>query len=229
MKKVAILQSNYVPWKGYFDLIAAVDEFILYDDVQFTKNDWRNRNRIKTPQGIQWMSIPVGDKIGRKICEVSLINSDWQVKHWKTLEANYRRSPFFEEISLWLKPLYLIEAYTNLSHLNRRFIEEICSYLGINTNISNSSDYEMIDGKTERLANLCEQVGGTEYISGPSAIEYIDANCFFERGINLTWFHYNGYSEYPQLWGEFSHAVTILDLLFNAGKQAPRYMRYVKL
>lgn len=227
MKKVAILQSNYIPWKGYFDMIAAVDEFILYDDVQFTKNDWRNRNQIKTPQGVQWLTIPVGQDIGRRIRDVT-IGTKWQEKHWRTLESNYRRARCFEEIAMWLMPLYFDDPASHLSHLNRRFIDAICNYLGIKTKLSSSWDYSLIEGKTERLVDLCAQVGGTEYISGPAARDYIEEGEFKEWGIELTWFDYSGYPEYPQLWGGFEHGVTILDLLFNCGKDAPRYMRYVR-
>lgn len=227
MKKVAILQSNYIPWKGYFDMIAAVDEFIIYDDMQFTKNDWRNRNKIKTPKGLEWISIPAGQSIERKIREVIIADYRWQQKHWRTLEANYRRAPFFQEVATWLEPLYLQVSHENLSTLNRSFIEGICQYLGITTKISNSWDYSLIDGKTERLADLCAQAGGSEYISGPAAQDYIEEKFFNERNIKLTWFDYAGYPEYPQLWGDFSHGVTIIDLLFNCGKESPRYMRYL--
>jgi glutaredoxin-related protein len=228
MKKIAIVQSNYLPWKGYFDMIAAVDEFILYDDVQFTKNDWRNRNRIKTPQGLQWLTVPVGQGIKRRIRDVELPNEKWQIKHWKTLETNYRRALHFDEVAAFIYSLYFDQSYTHLSQLNRRFIEAICYYLGINTAIRNSCDYILLDGsKTQRIADLCAQAGGTEYISGPAAKDYIEENVFKEHGIKLTWFGYSGYPEYPQLWGEFIHGVTILDLLFNCGKDAPRYMRCV--
>lgn len=227
MKKVAILQSNYIPWKGYFDMIAAVDEFILYDDMQFTKNDWRNRNQIKTPQGVRWLTVPVGIDISRRIRDVTL-DPRWQVKHWKSLESNYRRAPHFDEIGAWLEPLYIGQSYTHLSQLNRCFIEAICSYLCIKTLITNSWDYALTDGKTERLASLCEQAGATEYVSGPAAKDYIEESVFSKAGIKLTWFDYACYPEYPQLWGNFTHGVTILDLLFNCGKDARNYMRYVR-
>lgn len=229
MKKVAILQSNYIPWKGYFDLIAAVDEFILYDDMQYTRRDWRNRNQIKTPQGVQWLTVPVlvKGKYHQKIRETEIDGIDWAVDHWKALTQNYRRAPRFSEIAPWLEPLYLREKFTHISQLNRLFIQEICKYLGINTVIKSSWDYNLIEGKTDRLANLCMQAGGTEYISGPAAKDYIEENIFIDMGIKLTWFDYAGYPEYPQLWGEFVHGVTILDLLFNCGKDTPRYMRYV--
>jgi hypothetical protein len=230
MKKVAILQSNYIPWKGYFDMIAAVDEFILYDDMQYTRRDWRNRNQIKTPQGVQWLTVPVQvkGKYDQKIRDTEIDGSKWALAHWKSFVQNYSRAPHFAEISAWLEPLYLTKTYPHLSQLNRRFIEAVCDYLGIKTVISNSWDYAIIDGKTERLADLCAQAGGTEYISGPAAKDYIEENVFNEHGIKLTWFDYSDYPEYPQLWGEFTHGVTILDLLFNCGKDAPDYMRNVR-
>jgi len=230
MKKVAILQSNYIPWKGYFDMIAAVDEFILYDDMQYTRRDWRNRNQIKTPQGLQWLTVPVQvkGKYDQTIKDALIDGADWAKVHWKALMQNYRRAPHFNEVAAWLEPLYIAESYTHISQLNRRFIEVVCQYLGIKTVITNSWDYTLLDGKTERLADLCKQAGGTEYISGPSAKDYVEANIFSDMNIKLTWFDYAGYFKYPQLWGEFNHGVTILDLLFNCGKDAPRYMRYVR-
>lgn len=211
-------------------MVAAVDEFILYDDMQYTRRDWRNRNQIKTPQGVHWLTIPVQvkGKYFQKIKETEIDGMKWAEAHWKTLIQNYRRAPHFDEIAPWLEPLYLSERYTHLSTLNRRFIEAICRYLGIKTKLSNSWDYSLIDGKTERLADLCVQAGGTEYISGPAARDYIEEAVFIERGIKLTWFDYSGYPEYPQPWGEFTHGVTILDLLFNCGKEAPHYMRHVR-
>ena len=229
MKKVAIVQSNYIPWKGYFDLIAAVDEFILYDDVQYTRRDWRNRNNIKTPHGIQWLTVPVLAK-GRyhqKIRDTEIEETDWATAHWRAFVQNYRRAAHFSEIASWLRPLYLEENYSHLSQLNYLFIAAICDYLGIKTSISSSSRYTLRHGKTERLADLCAQAGGTHYISGPAGKAYIDENVFKDSGIKLTWFDYSEYSEYPQLWGEFSHNVTILDLLFNCGKDSSRYMKCI--
>lgn len=230
MKKIAIVQSNYIPWKGYFDMIAAADEFILYDDMQYTRRDWRNRNQIKTPQGVQWLTVPVlvRGKYHQKIRETEIDGAYWATSHWKTLLQNYSCAPYFEEVASWLEPLYLACSYTHISPLNRRFIEAICTYLDIKTKITNSWDYVLFDGKTQRLANLCMQAGGTEYISGAAAKGYIDEKVFEEKGIKLTWFNYEGYPEYPQFWGEFVHGVSILDLLFNCGKDAPYYMKYLK-
>jgi WbqC-like protein family len=229
MKKVAIVQSNYIPWKGYFDMIAAVDEFILFDDAQYTPRDWRNRNKIKTPRGTQWLTVPVRvrGKYHQSIRETELSGSDWAVAHWKALCLNYRRAAHFDAVAKQLEPLYLRTQYSHLARLNRSLIEWVCDQLAIKTKISDSSEYVLNHGKTERLANLCAQVGAAEYISGPAAKGYIDESVFARNGIKVTWFDYLGYPQYPQLWGAFRHDVTILDLLFNCAKDAPRYMRYV--
>ncbi|SPO69304.1 conserved protein of unknown function [Pseudomonas sp. JV241A] len=211
-------------------MIAAVDEFIIFDDMQYTRRDWRNRNQIKTPQGSQWLTVPVlvKGKYHQKIRETEIDGTDWASSHWRALEQNYKRAPYFKEIQEWLQPLYLEQQYSHISVLNRHLIEAVCKYLGIQTRITNSWDYTLLDGKTERLADLCAQAGATEYISGPAAKDYIDKTVFCSMGIKLTWFDYAGYQEYPQLWGEFSHGVTVLDLLFNCGHEAANYMRYVR-
>ena len=230
MKKVAILQSNYIPWKGYFDLIAYVDEFIIYDEMQFTKRDWRNRNRIKTPSGLQWLTIPVLTKgnFHQKISNTLVDGMNWAGTHWSSLEKNYSQSSFFKEISSWLKPLYLERTYSFISEVNRAFIEAICLFLQINTKISCSSNFNLIGEKSERLANICSQTGASEYVSGPAAKNYIDSTSFSQKSVNLKWFDYSDYNEYSQLWGDFRHEVSILDLLFNCGSETPLYMKYVK-
>lgn len=227
MKKVAILQSNYIPWKGYFDLIRQVDEFILFDEMQYTRRDWRNRNKIKTQRGLEWLTVPVKVK-GRyyqTIRETELDGSPWASDHWKALTANYGRAPFFSELASELKPLYLDRQYTHLSQLNRALIDWVCSKLGITTLISDSSDYRLIEGKTERLLDICRQAGATEYLSGPAAAGYLETNLFETAGIGVRFFDYEGYPPYSQLWGEFEHGVTVLDLLFNCGPDAPSYLR----
>lgn len=230
MKKIAIVQSNYIPWKGYFDMIAAVDEFLLFEDVQFTRRDWRNRNQIKTSQGLQWLTIPVKvkGKYHQTIRETEINGPDWAEMHWKAIIQNYRRAPYFEEVSTLFEPIYQQCQYVYLSELNRALIEAVCRFLGISTKIGSSCDYQLIEGKNERLADLCIQAGGSEYISGPAAKGYIDEGVFAARDIKLSWFDYSDYPEYPQLWGDFVHGVTILDLLFNCGKNASNYMKHVR-
>jgi hypothetical protein len=227
MKRVAIVQSNYIPWKGYFDLIAHVNEFILYDDVQFTKSDWRNRNLIKTPSGVQWLTIPVGQATHRRIRDVRLPEGRWREWHWKAIEMSYRRAPWFSDVAPLIRGAYQEPLPATLSEFNRRLIEFVCRYLGISTRISNSWDYRLVDGKTERLVDICRQAGADEYVSGPAARDYIREQLFEDAKIKLTWFDYKGYPEYSQLWGAFVHEVTVLDLLFNCGPDSSRYMRYV--
>lgn len=230
MKRVAILQSNYIPWKGYLDLIAFVDEFIIYDDAQYTKRDWRNRNQIKTSQGMQWLSVPVQvkGKFLQKIRDTEIVGTDWASQHWETLAHNYRGARHFRHIADWLEPLYLSSLPIRLSVLNRRFLDAITSYLGIRTVITNSWDYPQSEGKSERLASICAAAGATEYISGPAARAYLDFQPFEALGIRVSWFDYDGYPEYPQLHGDFVHGVSVLDLLFNCGPESPRFLRYVK-
>ena len=126
-----------------------------------------------------------------------------------------------------LAPLYERGRFTHLSQLNRAFIEAICAYLGIRTRISASWEYRLVEGRTERLAELCTQVGATQYVSGPAARSYIDEETMARYGLTVDWFSYDGYPEYPQLWGPFTHFVSIVDLLFNCGPEAPRYMKHV--
>jgi hypothetical protein len=229
VKRVAIVQSNYIPWKGYFDIIASVDELVLYDDMQYTRRDWRNRNQIKTPQGLQWLSVPVRVK-GRyhqSIRDTEIDGDDWAADHWKALEQNYRRAGHFATVAPLLRPLYLDTRYTHLSVLNRTLIEWVCGYLRIPTRLSWSWDYPVDAGRSERLAAICALAGATEYVSGPAAREYLDYEPFAARGISVRWFDYSGYPPYRQLWGDFVHEVTILDLLFNCGDRSASYMRHV--
>lgn len=229
MKKVAIVQSNYIPWKGYFDLIGAVDEFVLFDDMQFTRRDWRNRNMIKTPQGVNWLTVPVRvkGKFTQPIRETEILGRDWVKDHLRSFHANYARAACYREVSALLEPVYQ-EPHTTISCLNRRFLEAICGYLGIDTVISNSWDYPAAPGRSERLADICERAGASTYVSGPAAKAYLDEAAFAAKGIAVEWFDYSGYPEYPQLWGSFEHGVSIVDLLFNCGGDAPRFMKHVR-
>lgn len=230
MKTVAILQSCYIPWKGYFDFVSAVDEFIIYDDMQYTRRDWRNRNKIKTPNGPQWLTVPVQvkGKFDQTIRETRIDGIQWAETHWKTIVQNYRRAPHFERISALLEPVYSsATSFTHLSELNRTLTELICAEMGIQTKLSWSWDYNLVPGKTERLVDLCKQAGATCYLSGPAAIDYIEPELFDEAGIELMYIGYDGYPKYPQLWGDFDHAVSVIDLLFNCGSDAKRHMKFI--
>ena len=229
-KTVAIVQSNYIPWKGYFDLINMVDEFILYDEVQYTRRDWRNRNQIKTTNGIKWVTIPVEVK-GRylqKINETKVATKNWTKQHCSMLTCNYSNAPHFRDSWSIFGNIYsrcIQENY--LSQINFYFITAICNFLEIKTKISWSTDYSLpfFDNKTERLVNLCKVTKATHYLSGPLASNYLETNLFAAANITLGYIDYSNYPEYPQLFGSFSHNVTILDLIFNTGKDAPKYMK----
>jgi hypothetical protein len=227
MKRVAIVQSNYIPWKGYFDIINQVDEFILYDDRQYTRRDWRNRNLIKTPNGLLWLTIPVRVKgrYDQRIDETMISDPEWAKKHWKTISHAYASAPHFERLRDDFAALYEDPGDEHLSAVNHRFLEAICGMLGIRTRLSWSSDYPAVGDRTERLVSLCRLAGAQEYLSGPAARTYIEEERFQEAGIALTYMDYSGYPEYPQLYGGFEHGVSVVDLLFNAGPDAPRFMK----
>lgn len=226
-KAAAIVQSNYIPWKGYFDLINMVDEFILLDDVQYTRRDWRNRNLIKTATGSRWISIPVQVK-GRylqKINETRVSDPLWGKKHWAAIVQNYGAARCFGQVAPLLEPCFLEGGEEYLSRINFRFIEVICGFLGIKTRLSWSTDYAQEEGRNQRLISLCKSVGATSYVSGPSAEGYMDRALWTGSGISVSYIDYSGYPPYTQLHGEFQHGVTILDLLFNEGPEAVRYMK----
>lgn len=224
-RRVAVLQSNYIPWKGYFDIINDVDLFVFYDDVQFTKNDWRNRNRIKGPDGLQWMTIPAGDRLDRLVCEVELPDSRWQARHWRTLQQNYGKCPHFARYRSLLEEVYLGRSWSHLSDLNHFLIRTIATeLLQSRTAFADSRAYAARGEKLDRLLDLLVKAGATSYLSGPSARAYIEPARFAEIGIELQWKSYAGYPEYRQRFPPFEHAVSILDLLFNVGPDAPAYI-----
>ena len=212
-KKIAIVQSNYIPWKGYFDLINLVDEFVLYDDSQYTRRDWRNRNRIKAHGKLSWLTIPVEvkGKYYQKIKDTRISDKTWNKKHWATILHSYRKAKFFNEYRDFFEELYLSTDEDYLSLLNYRFITSINELLGITTKITWSSDYNQVNGKTEKLVNICKETGANEYWSGPAAKEYIDPASFEEEKIKLCWMNYDNYPEYEQPDPPFEHNVSIID------------------
>jgi|SRR5688572_2117383 len=228
-KRVAVIQSSYIPWKGYFDLIRAADQFILLDDVQFTKRDWRSRNRIKTKDGGAWLSIPVhtSGRYLQRIDEATISDPEWAARHWDTIRHSYARAPFFDALAPVFEPLYMKPVSDRLSAVNHAFILAICGLLGITTPISSSSEYRTRSGPNERLIDICRACGATDYLSGPSALNYLDEAAFRSAGIAIHIADYTGYAEYAQLYPPFDHAVSVLDLLFCTGPQAIEYMKDV--
>ncbi len=223
--RVAILQSNYIPWKGYFDIIHDVDLFIFYDDVQFTKQDWRTRNRIKTSTGSKWLTIPAGDNINRLICEVTLDDYRWQRSHWDSLRQQYVKCPHFKTYEKFLAEVYLGMQWTSLSDLNQYMIRQISTkILNINTPFRDSREFQLGGNKQERIIDLVVKSEATHYVSGPAAQDYIDPARFEALNIELIWKDYSGYPEYTQAHPPFEHNVSILDLLFHVGPAASRYI-----
>jgi hypothetical protein len=226
--KVVILQPSYIPWRGYFDQIWRADLFIFYDDVQYDKHGWRNRNQIKTVQGKQWLTIPVhsqGVTKGVTIKEVRIgWARPWARDHLKALTFAYSKAPYFRDY------LPLLESFYGrrdecLADFTIETTLALSRALGItSTRFLRSSELDGIEGlKTDRLIQILKQVGATNYISGPAARDYIDPEKFERAGIALEYMEYN-YPEYPQLYPPFDPYVTVLDLLFMTGKDALKYM-----
>ena len=225
-KRVAIVQSSYIPWKGYFDLIASADEFVLLDEVQYTKRDWRSRNRIKTANGPLWLSVPVEVK-GRyeqRMCDTRVADRQWAEKHWRTIRASYARAPHFRRYQDELECLFTDALHDRLSDVNHALIAGLCRILGIGTPLTWSMDYKAEGDRTGRLVSICRQAGATEYLSGPAAKTYIDEAQFSAAGITVMYADYSRYPEYPQLYPPFDHHVTVIDLLVHTGSEARTFM-----
>jgi hypothetical protein len=224
-KTVAIIQSNYIPWKGYFDIIHDVDLFIFLDDVQYTVRDWRNRNKIKTSQGSVWLSIPVGNRVDLMIYEVEIKDPTWAAKHWDMISQWYRKAPYFKHFSPFFEEIYLRQEWKNLSVLNQFMIQKISQeLLGIKTEFADSRTYNSPYTKAERIIDLARKVNANRYLSGPSAKDYLQDETFIEANIELVYKDYSGYPEYPQFHPPFDPYVSILDLLFHTGDEAPSFI-----
>jgi len=222
--KVGIIQSNFLPWRGYFDFIREVDLFILHDDLQYTKGDWRNRNKIKTPNGAQWITVPVHyDHTDQLIEETAIDDSKlWARRMLNKIQNSYVKAPHFEPFFSELSDL-LLEPAVSISDLNLRLIKWVCAHLEIKTPIAFSREYHPKGARTERLIGILEQVGATAYLSGPAAQAYLEPELFEQAGIRLEYKVY-GYPEYEQLYPPFDPAVSVIDLLFMVGKDSKTYL-----
>lgn len=223
--RVGVIQPSFIPWRGFFDFIASVDIFIFHDDLQYTKGDWRNRNRIKTPQGCTWLTVPVSyNKTTQLISETAIDDStNWRQRHFNQWHANYHKAPFYNDVIGLLGDMGG-DANLTISQLDIHLIRSICAYLGINTPMVMSSELGVKGAKTDRLINLLRAVGGQIYLSGPSAEAYLEKDKFQESGITLEFKSYV-YDAYPQLWGGFEGAVTVLDLIANCGPRSTGLIR----
>jgi len=219
-KRVAILQPNYIPWRGYFDLLAQVDEFIIYDDTQYTRRDWRNRNKIMLHGSERWLSIPVdvSGKYHQLISDVRIADPKWQNQHAQSLRHAYGKAPYFNEVWDVLAPLYEGEAFEWLLDADTAFLEAIKSYLGLTTKLTLSSDYKVEGAKTEKLIGLCARAGATHYVSGPAAKAYIDPALFCGAGIGLSYIEYPQYPAYAHV-SRYQDGLSIVDALMHCDTQ----------
>lgn len=223
--RVGVIQSCYIPWRGYFDFIASVDLFVIYDDVQYSTGSWRNRNKIKTAQGLRWLTVPVVQRLGMAIDEVRIGTpaKPWRSEHQRLLEESLGSAPHFADaFGIWRAAVSANDEF--LGRLNLRLICAINTYLGINTPIVPSRDYHLTGSKTERLVQLLRAVGAGTYLSGPNASSYLDVEMLNSAGIAVEYKSYD-YAPYTQLWGEFCGTVTVLDLIANCGTGAREYLR----
>ena len=221
--RVGAIQSAYIPWRGYFDFIASVDLFVIYDDVPYSKNSWRNRNRIKTKRGTEWLTIPVHGHLNEAIDEVTIADQNFVARHRMKLSESLGEAPHFAD-AIGLFEAGIVPGLRNLSLQNESLIKSICSYLGITTRLVRARDLGLKGAKTERLIDLLEKTGGTTYVSGPSASSYLEVERFKEKGITLEYKTYD-YEPYAQLHGPFVGDVTVLDLIANEGPRARQLCR----
>jgi len=216
--KVAIHQPQYLPWPGYFNKILQADIFVFLDDVQYKKNEWQNRNRIKSATGEIWLTVPVHYRFGQKINEVEIDNKIfWQKDHLKTISVCYRKAKYFDKFFPYIEKL-LSKKYKMLVEVNIESINIILSYLGINKKIVLSSELKVEGEKTKRLVNICKKLGCDIYISGSGAKEYLVVEEFKKNNINVLFQEYTT-PEYPQLFGKFIPNLSIIDMIFNVGKE----------
>ncbi len=225
--RALITQSNYIPWKGYFDNIALSDVLVVYDSVQYTKRDWRNRNLIKTPRGPEWLTIPVSvkGKFQQSINETQITDLNWNKKHLSTIKGSYSKAQGYKEMKDWLESAYLTCNSKWITEINIHFVVNICEALGITIEIRNDSEFELAEGKTEKLVSICDQLGANEYLTGSAAKEYMENSLFEEAGVRVLYSDYDGYPEYQQCHGEFLHQVSTIDLILNNGSDASKYLK----
>lgn len=222
--RVTVTQPNYIPWLGFFGLLKSVDVWITLEDVQYTSRDWRNRNKIKTPQGIKWLSIPVskGESQRRKtrLVDAKIADVDWADNHLEQLRRNYRSAEHFHHEFDFLAETLRSAAYPRLTDVTVKISNEIMLYLGIDTKVIRpslrSGTFE--GSATARLVEICSDYGATSYVTGPRGLDYIEAQLFHDRQINIEVFKYPEYEPYQQLWGSFVPQLSIADQLLNTGR-----------
>ena len=226
--KVLITQSNYIPWKGFFDSLQVSDIFVVFDEMQYTKRDWRNRNLIKTDVGLKWLTIPVETKgkYFQKINETKISDYNWNKKHWALMKSYYYKASCYNEVSDWIENLYMNCNFKYISEINIYFIKAICKFLNIKIQIRFSSEFKLLNDKTDRLVEICTELNATDYYTGPSSKNYLDESKFELKNIKVKYFDYSNYLEYTQLYNGFFNKVSILDLIFNEGESSSKFLKH---
>lgn len=226
--KCVILQPSYIPWRGYFHQIQKADVFVFYDDVQYDNHGWRNRNRIKGAGGAQWLTIPVRHRgsvlLATPIHAIPICwDSAWNQKHWRSLNQAYGKAPYFDQYAPALAPFF--EQHPEmLADFAIELTAALARLLGIEgTRFVRSSELGVAGVKTDRLLRILESLGASHYITGPSARGYLEEDKFRAAGIGLEYMTYD-YPQYPQLGGAFDPQLSIVDLLFMTGPEAPGYI-----
>lgn len=221
MTTLAVLQPGYLPWLGFFDQMRRADVFVYYDDVAFDKHGWRNRNRIKSPTGPQWLTVPVRHKglSGQKLLEVELDpNRPWRRKHVTALAQLYARSPHTADYLPQLGRT-LDAPWTKLVELDIALSQLLAQWLCIRTATHRASALGIPGSRSQRLVELCRQFGARRYLTGDSARNYLDLELFDQAGIEVVWQNYR-HPRYPQQFGAFTPYLSVVDLLFNVGPLA---------
>jgi len=220
INSIAILQPSYLPWLGFFEQMERCGKFVFLDDVQYTKNDWRNRNRIKTRQGVQWLTVPVTFRFGQKINEIVLSNTEkWQKKHLQALRTSYGKSPFFHQYFPEIERI-ILKDHSKLIDLTIELVLWIADILGLQSSTHFSSELAIQNNdRQERLIEICKKMDCDTFYEGSSGKDYIDIYLFKKHGITVIFQEYH-HPYYNQLWlqenGFISH-LSIIDLMFNHG------------
>ncbi|MHA1279978.1 MAG: WbqC family protein [Candidatus Helarchaeota archaeon] len=225
---LSIIQPSFIPWRGYFNIIGRSDIFVFLDDVQYEKGSWRNRNKIKTHNGLQWITVPVLTKgmLEQNVNEVLINNkTNWPKKILSSVYFAYKKAPFFYRYYNWFEKI-LLQPWEMLCDLDISMTKQIAGFLTIQTDFVKSSQLRVpleLKG-VDRILYICQKLKAKQYISGPRAKAYLgDGSSFAQKGIELIYQQYN-YPEYPQLHGAFEPAVSIIDLLFNCGDESRKYI-----
>jgi len=219
---VGIHQPNFLPWLGYFYKLAKCDTFVLLDNVQYTKNSFINRNRIKTPQGVKWLTVPVKIKgrFGQLIKDVEINSTiDWRKKHLGTLEANYKKARFFEPVFQGLKAVYCANDWDALCEVNIQLLKWSLSVLKLDRELVRASELNVWGESTRLLIDIVKEIGGDVYLSGFGGAKYQEEELFKKAGITLAYYEFK-HPVYPQLWSDFVPNLSIIDLLFNCGPES---------